>query len=128
MDFKKLYNKVDKVLEEYEGNIDEEEVPPWLGSKGSDSESTSSDNSNDTPTDFNLDRTESETTIQVYLPGYPEDNIAIHESNGKLHIEVSETDQQDSVTYEYQIQSDEDISGVDVTYENGLLSIQIPRS
>lgn len=127
MDFKKLYNKVDKILEEYEENIDEEEVPPWFGSKGSDSGGTSAKDSNDTPTDFNLDRTDSETTIQVYLPGYPEDNIAIHESNGNLHIEVSETEEQDSVTYEYQIQSDEDISGVDVTYENGLLSIQIPR-
>ena len=135
MGFKKILDRIEDKLEEYEEEMDEEDVPPWYGSGNSDEESSTETGGNGASSmnsssvgSFNLSEEEDEVTIRILLPGVPEDNIEVTlEETGVLLIEVEESETVDERSYKYELPENADPSSIQADYEQGLLVITVSR-
>jgi HSP20 family molecular chaperone IbpA len=133
MGFDRILDKIENKLEEYEKEMDEDEIPPWVGSEErseeveSDSNDTSG-NMGDTFGAFDLEETASEVTINLALPGVPEDNIELTLESSDLQINVEDSENFDERTYEYELPEDAETSSIEADYVNGLLTITVQRS
>lgn len=134
MGFKKILDRIEDKLEEYEDEMDEDDIPPWYGKEKSDS-STETEESDTSGTDvssvgsFNLDEGEDEVTIRIVLPGVPEDNIEVTlGETGVLRVDVDESQTVDERSYEYELPEDADPSSIQADYDQGLLVVTVSRN
>jgi HSP20 family molecular chaperone IbpA len=140
MGFNRIFDKLEDKLKEYEQNMDEEEIPPWVGSKdkrksdadsdnsGENTENDQSKNLNNSVGAFDLEETDSHIKINVALPGVPENNIELTREDSNLKINIEGSDRVEERTYEYQLPDDADKSSIEADYVNGLLTVTIQRS
>lgn len=135
MGFKKILDRIEDKLEKYEEEMDEDEVPPWYGSKGETDSATGEDSTGDESPDmttvgsFNLDEDDEEVTIRILLPGVPEDNIEVTlEEDGVLRIDVEESETVDERNYQYELPEDADPTSIQADYDQGLLVITVGRN
>lgn len=130
--FDKIKDHLEEKLEEIEKDMDEDEVPPWFGEKKRTSESGESagtQEETEVGESFSLEESEDASVIEVEVPGYPKDNLDVSlNSDSLLVITAEATGNREEKTYEYELPSDANVSGVDAQYEYGVLEVTVPRN
>lgn len=128
MGFKKILDRIEDKIEEYEDEMDEDEVPPWYGSGNDEQTDESSGDDMTSVGSFNLDEGDDEVTIRILLPGVPEDNIEVSlEETGALRIDVEESETVGERNYEYNLPDNAVLDSIDADYDQGLLLITVSR-
>lgn len=130
--FDKIKDHLEDKLEEIEKDMDEDEVPPWFGEKKRTSksgESAGTQEETEVGESFSLEESEDASVIEVEVPGYPKDNLDVSlDGDSLLVITAEATGNREEKTYEYELPSDANVSGVDAQYEYGVLEVTVPRN
>lgn len=118
MSFDDLLSTVNEKLKEIEEDINDDEVPPWVGENN---ETRSYDN-------VTVEESDTDLSITIEIPGYPERDITVEylekeTSNDELVVSVLGDD-----NYRFSLAENVDKMSVRAEYNAGLLKITAEKA
>lgn len=129
MGYKDLLDEVDRMLRKQEEKYDE--IPPWTGNKEEDDNETQDVDLNPNEEllreNFKVEESDDEIIISMGLPGISESDIDVKTDGERVYIEVSQVEDSETISYEYDMPEDAIIDDIVANYDSGLLEVIINR-